>query len=82
MVKGQKNAADGLFGAFVDFKLVHIPTVMGIGIVNYGTVAGGGNIIKAKHGTAGLYLQQLNILGSGCFGGNNGSGIINSGFRP
>ena len=35
---------------------------MGIGIVNYGSVAGGGNVIETKHGTAGLYLQQLNIL--------------------
>ena len=54
---------------------------MGIGIVNYGSVAGGGNVIETKHGTAGLYLQQLNILRGGCLGGNNGAGVINAGFR-
>ena len=56
---------------------------MGIGIVNYGTVASGGNIIKAKHGTAGLYLQQLNILRSGCFWRKQWFGVLSmTGFRP
>lgn len=70
-----------LFRAFVDLELIHISTVMGVGVINNGSVAGGGDVVKAEHGAAGLDFQKSHVLRGGSLCGYDGSGIIYAGLR-